>query len=68
MGEIVCDWLYYYFREFSCMQAMLHLVTSQVKVTVVNVCNSELLLGNLKFAANHMQNLLYGFYWKKSCI
>lgn len=68
MGEIVCDWLYYYFREFSCMQAMLRLVTSKVNVAVVNVCNSELLLGNLKFAANHIQNLLNGCYWKKSYI
>jgi hypothetical protein len=45
--KVVCDWLYYYFREFSCVQAMLRLVTSKINVTAVNVCESELLLGNL---------------------
>jgi len=39
---------------------MLRLVTSKINVTVVHVCNRELLLGNLNFAANHTQNLLNG--------
>lgn len=58
--KVVCDWLCYYFRELSCMQVILLLVTSKVNVTVANVCKSELLLGNLNIAANHMQNLVYG--------
>jgi hypothetical protein len=67
MCEVVSDWLYYYFREFSCMQAMLRLVTSKINVTVL-VCKSELLSGNINFAANRAQNLLNGSLWKKSCI
>lgn len=40
--------------------AVLRLVTSKINVIVVNVCKSELLLGNLNFAADHTQNLLNG--------